>query len=412
MVVSRLFWRASPLIILLFGYGLVVWPQVALTAERTILHSLPYILAIVLVVFAGLFNRCRFILPVASILFFYWMIQQRLQTPLLDQLAMNHFIGVNLVLCCQLLFAALIPEKGLFNRWGLAALIVAALPAVMLWQVGHFEWLAHYVFSMALQSEPISVERFWLTEFLLIVQGGTGLLLLLLAVVRHTATEYALILTWMVGAVVFYDFAQPDMSAIGCTALMVALFVVFLQSNYQITFIDTLTNIPARRAMEDYLPTLGRLYTIAMLDVDHFKKFNDIFGHDVGDQVLKMVASRINQVGGGGRAFRYGGEEFTVIFNRKNASSCFAHLEAVRLAVQNHEMVLRRMDREQNQKKGKQQRGRHRDKKDNISVTISIGVSNSAPGLSPTEVIKLADDNLYRAKKKGRNQTCMPVNLD
>ena len=53
---------------------------------------------------------------------------------------------------------------------------------------------------------------------------------------------------------------------------------------------------------------------MAMIDVDHFKKFNDTHGHDIGDQVLKLVAARLAQVEGGGIAYRYGGEEFAVLF--------------------------------------------------------------------------------------------------
>jgi diguanylate cyclase (GGDEF)-like protein len=55
-----------------------------------------------------------------------------------------------------------------------------------------------------------------------------------------------------------------------------------------------------------------------MSDVDHFKRFNDTHGHDVGDQVLRLVASKLSKVSGGGRAYRYGGEEFALVFRRQN----------------------------------------------------------------------------------------------
>ena len=57
----------------------------------------------------------------------------------------------------------------------------------------------------------------------------------------------------------------------------------------------------------------GRSVSVVLLDVDHFKKFNDRYGHDVGDQVLRMVAARLASAPGGCRAYRYGGEEFTII---------------------------------------------------------------------------------------------------
>jgi diguanylate cyclase (GGDEF)-like protein len=65
--------------------------------------------------------------------------------------------------------------------------------------------------------------------------------------------------------------------------------------------------------------SLGHRFTIAMLDIDHFKRFNDTYGHEVGDQVLKMVAAKLGQVRKGGRAFRYGGEEFALVFPNRSA---------------------------------------------------------------------------------------------
>lgn len=81
---------------------------------------------------------------------------------------------------------------------------------------------------------------------------------------------------------------------------------------------DELTSLPGRRALKEYLLKLGSEYTIAMFDIDHFKKFNDTHGHDVGDQVLRMVASKLATVSGRGKSFRYGGEEFTLVFSEKS----------------------------------------------------------------------------------------------
>ena len=77
---------------------------------------------------------------------------------------------------------------------------------------------------------------------------------------------------------------------------------------------DELTGLPARRALNEALTRLRGVYTVAMVDIDHFKRFNDEHGHDVGDQLLRMVGARVGEVRGGGRAFRYGGEEFAVLF--------------------------------------------------------------------------------------------------
>jgi GGDEF domain-containing protein len=169
-------------------------------------------------------------------------------------------------------------------------------------------------------------------------------------------------------------------------------------------FRDELTGIPSRRALNEQLAALGNRYTIAMLDVDHFKKFNDTYGHDLGDQVLKMVAAHIARVGGGGRAFRYGGEEFTVLFPGKDAEHAIPHLEAVREDVESYRMALRGADRPARARGAKRQRGGWRGR-NGVSVTISIGVAerNGRSG-PPHSVIEAADRALYRAKEKGRNR--------
>ena len=148
---------------------------------------------------------------------------------------------------------------------------------------------------------------------------------------------------------------------------------------------------------------LGSRYAIAMLDVDHFKKFNDTYGHDVGDQVLRMVASRMEFVGGGGKSFRYGGEEFTVVFSGKTSEESLEHLEELRKNIKESGFTIRSKDRKkksaQNRSNGKARNGRK------VSVTISIGVAErTEKNPSPDTVIKAADQALYRAKNAGRNR--------
>jgi len=141
-----------------------------------------------------------------------------------------------------------------------------------------------------------------------------------------------------------------------------------------------------------------------MLDVDHFKKFNDTYGHDLGDQVLKMVAVHIARVSGGGKAFRYGGEEFTVLFPGTDAEDAIPHLEALREDIEAYRMALRGSDRRARTKGAKRQRGGWRGR-NAVSVTVSIGVAerNGRSG-TPQTVIEAADRALYRAKDKGRNR--------
>jgi GGDEF domain-containing protein len=159
-----------------------------------------------------------------------------------------------------------------------------------------------------------------------------------------------------------------------------------------------------------------------MLDVDHFKKFNDTYGHDIGDQVLCRVAAIVGKVAGGGHPFRYGGEEFTVVFPGKSVAEALPHLEAVRAAMASTPFEIRGPDRPEEKPgaeakpKGKGNKAESKPKpkpegmpapgeRKQVSITISIGAAAWTPETStPETVMKAADLALYRAKEKGRNQ--------
>jgi len=180
-----------------------------------------------------------------------------------------------------------------------------------------------------------------------------------------------------------------------------ALIVIFaiIADSYKMAYLDNLTTMPARRALEESMLKLGNNYTIAMLDIDHFKKFNDTYGHDVGDDVLRLVAQTLKTVGSGGQAFRYGGEEFTVLFSGKKANEVLGELDSLRQKVQDRKFLLREKKRTGKKKR----KSGNKDNVKEISVTISIGVANSVKGTSPQDVIVESDKALYRAKEGGRN---------
>ena len=195
--------------------------------------------------------------------------------------------------------------------------------------------------------------------------------------------------------------------------LMILLNIIM--DSHDMAYRDELTALPSRRALNQLLLSLGRRYTIAMLDIDHFKKFNDTHGHDVGDQVLQMVAAKIARVNGGGKPYRYGGEEFTIVFPGKSPQQAQQHLEVLRAEIENYQMVVRQQQRSKQSKaankaglKARSRRGSKDPASKSLSVTISIGYATREENLKfPEAVIKAADQALYRAKKKGRN--CLSI---
>lgn len=185
------------------------------------------------------------------------------------------------------------------------------------------------------------------------------------------------------------------------TAGVILLFAV-LEHGYDIAFRDELTGLPGRRAFNNVIEQLGGTYAIAMCDVDHFKRFNDTYGHDVGDQVLKMVATKLSQVGGGGKAFRYGGEEFLVVFRGRSAREAEPFAESLRRSIVDKHFVVRSPERPTPKPWRKWEQ--REDNARQVNITISIGIAErSTRHSTPDLVLDAADDTLYQAKASGRN---------
>ena len=197
-------------------------------------------------------------------------------------------------------------------------------------------------------------------------------------------------------------FILPFTLNILCSQVMLMIAAAVAHEAYQMAFRDELTGLPGRRALNERLQRLGRNYVLAMSDVDHFKKFNDTHGHDVGDQVLRLVASKLSKIGGGGRAYRYGGEEFALVFAGKTLEECLPHLEVIREAIATYNIHLRNPDsRPQDDQQGRQRRAGAA--ATTVAVTVSIGAAERQEQRTPEEVLKSADQALYSAKGAGRN---------
>lgn len=179
-----------------------------------------------------------------------------------------------------------------------------------------------------------------------------------------------------------------------------------IEHSFRLAYIDELTEIPGRRALVEALDDPGSVFALAMVDVDHFKKFNDTHGHEVGDQVLRMVAARIASVKEGGTAYRYGGEEFTLFFPGKTVDQIREELERIRALVESSPLFLRSDDRPaaKPKKADTSKKAKTPKKRPSVGVTVSIGVATGLSSEPWDRVMKRADQALYKAKESGRNQ--------
>ncbi|PWW38369.1 diguanylate cyclase (GGDEF)-like protein [Idiomarina loihiensis] len=185
-------------------------------------------------------------------------------------------------------------------------------------------------------------------------------------------------------------------------AASACLLLALADQMLKLAYIDELTGLPQRRALMSQLQHLRKRSAVCMLDVDHFKKFNDRYGHEVGDQVLRLLGSILKEHGGF-KAYRYGGEEFTLVFFHNDEEKLKSTLESVRSQVANYPLKLREPSRPESKIKGKEARGKKEQSK-TVKVTISLGATLKEPDDTADSILKRADENLYSAKKAGRNR--------
>lgn len=177
-----------------------------------------------------------------------------------------------------------------------------------------------------------------------------------------------------------------------------ALFLLYWQRVY----LDELTGIPNRRALDEKLAHLQGTWSLAMVDIDHFKRFNDSYGHDQGDDVLRLVARHLAD-GTAGKAFRYGGEEFCVLAPGEASPALAQVMDAVREDLARRRFHIR-LPKGIRKKTGPHDRGSLAAPTAQVQVTISVGVARpDKKHPESAQVLKLADEGLYEAKDNGRN---------
>jgi GGDEF domain-containing protein len=374
--------------------------------HRELLLIAPYLVAVTGMFLAVHFHRGRPFTALLLVSIFYFSYR----TYLLDGIAgfapQGIYFAGALLLPVNFVLLALMSERGVFSIAGRLrfGFIAAQTAAVWLLFRHYFEDIVPLLTRKIIPWEAL--DSILLPQPLLALALLSILLIAVLSAKRQAPIESGLIGALLALVIAAGKITAPDLPAVFCAAAGLIITVSILQDSYNMAFRDDLTGIPSRRALNESLHGIGRRYVIAMLDVDHFKKFNDTYGHDVGDQVLKMVAKKILAVGGGGKAYRYGGEEFTILFSGKRIADALPHLENVRKSIEEYRLALRGDDRPIDPKQGEGNRG-NRSSAAAVSVTISIGVAESGEELgSSAAVMKAADKALYRAKSKGRNQVC------
>lgn len=301
--------------------------------------------------------------------------------------ALGIAIPLNILLLCQL------KERGIFSLWGKLKILFIVTETFFIYQITISKDL-HKMLSSNFVTWLLGSGKISNSPLILAVYSLAIIFLIIKIIINKSDNEKR-----MLGVIIFTFLSLLNIDnklifSIFLSGAGLTLFIGIIEDSYLMAYMDELTGIPARRAMRETLMKLGNKYVIAMLDIDFFKKFNDTYGHDIGDEVLKLVATNLKTITGGGKVFRYGGEEFTIVFSGKTMAEVIPHVEKLR------EQISKASYTKKSSSRSKTKRSTSK----KLSVTISIGVAEkNQKNKTTNDVMKAADNALYRAKKKGRN---------
>jgi diguanylate cyclase (GGDEF)-like protein len=386
--------------------GLILFrPGILPDAVQPYLHAYPYLVFGVGVALGWYFNRSRVVFALLILAVAGFVLRRAGD----DYAALNGasrfvFVALATLLPLNLAAFAVLKERGVFTARGVMRVLSIAAQVLAVDLTIRFEWSTPrewltYAFLDEWLMTWTSLPQASLAAF-----GFAASLLTVRCVLRRDPIEtgflWALASAFVALQGIRWGWGPPSFLATGGLAVIWAL----VETTYRMAYFDELTGLPGRRALNEALLQVGSRYTVAMVDVDHFKRFNDVFGHDVGDQALRMVAGRLSGITGGGKAFRYGGEEFVVLFARATAAEAVPHLEAARRAVADSSFVLRGPRRPRKKPAAPKPPSGPQVA---VSLTVSIGLAepDQRKGkVNPQQVLRAADNALYRAKSAGRNR--------
>jgi diguanylate cyclase (GGDEF)-like protein len=376
---------------------------VALQVDRlsSTVHALaqvyPYVVFALGILLALRFQRSRLVFAILVLALAEWALRV---TPV-GPAGRFLFQATAVLVPLNLMAITLMTERGTLTRMGglrLAALLLQVISVHAIMRVAPDRGAA----LVSLRLLPADCFAWTPLAQLPVFASLTALVLTGIAVVFQAAPTGRAFLWALAAAVLGLHAGRSgvDHTIYLATAGLI-LIVAVVEASYLMAYQDGLTGLPARRALSEALQRLTGQYTVAMVDVDHFKKLNDRYGHDVGDQVLKMVAARLAKAPGGGRAFRYGGEEFAVLFPGRTVEQCLPDLETLRQAIEATHFTIRRRIRPRRKPANT---GATRTRRQ-IAVTVSIGAAEpNGRRKTPDQVIQAADQALYQAKEAGRNR--------
>ena len=374
---------------------------------RILLKYLPYGLSIVVIILGQQFVQGRIAMAATNLLIGYGIIQFYLQAPLEQDTVRAYFTFLSFYWPLNFFLIYWLPERKLISQLGGLLAIIASIQIASVYLFVQFiddypQILSQYFSLQPFGQDSEHIMSQWhipmaITVFLLI----SSFILFIHTLIKRDRSHCVLLACMIACVLVCAWFDSSNISSLFSSLIACALLVALLFNSHDLAFLDELTALPGRRALLNELKHCGKHYCIVMADIDHFKQFNDTHGHDTGDDVLRIVAQELGKVRGGGKAFRYGGEEFTLLFKRKTTEEAEPFIERIRKDIEDYPLMVRD---QQTRPKIQSKKGRNsKSPAIQVQVTVSFGIAQRLPEQRSEDVMKQSDLALYRAKEQGRN---------
>ena len=394
----------APLVLpsVLLALAVSIVPVISETTSELMLglKQLPYYLLLLVTVLSLVLNRTREAGAALLLIIVYYCIQTELQTPLSQPRPGSVYFLLSLLVPVGLILLSAMPEKRTIEPWGVAVALIAPvllLVSILILQIRpdlHQVWLPRTGAPTILSSEG----------FYLFV--GAVFSCLLIFFLTRESTRAGIFFAGVFSFATLNWLQVPMISTVMMLGAGISLFAGAISSMLSMLYSDELTGLLNRKALNREMEVLKPGDILVMADIDKFKVLNDTHGHDTGDEVLKLVAALMAEVGEKGKAYRYGGEEFSFVFRNRETDKVLDALQAIRKKIASYHISIRnRSRRPKNHKSGASYRKNTQSSK-TIRTSVSMGVVILKEGENPNEALKRADAQLYRAKESGRNCIC------
>jgi len=374
---------------------------------QILLKYLPYGLSVAVIILGQQFVQGRIAMAAANLLLGYAIIQFYLQAPLEQDAIRAYFTFLSFYWPLNFFLIYWLPERKLISPLGGLLATVISIQIVSAYLFVHHmpdysQILSQYLALQPFGQDSEHIMGQWLTPLAItLVLLSAGIILFIHTLIKRDRSHCVLFACMIACVLVCAWFDSSSISSLFSSLIACALLITLLFNSHDLAFLDELTGLPGRRALMNELKHCGKHYCVVMADIDHFKIFNDTHGHDTGDDVLRIVAQELAKVRGGGKAFRYGGEEFTLLFKRKNTEEAEPFIESIRQSIADYPLMIR--DKKTRPKARSKKTHKAKPATTQVQVTVSFGIAQRLAEQKAEAVMKSADQALYRAKELGRN---------